>query len=57
VIAQETHDERRAADVAARLAAQTVFGVPLVLVAGAGTGKTTVLVARVLAWCLAPGLS
>jgi len=55
VIAQETHDERCAADAAARLAAQTVFGVPLVLVAGAGTGKTTVLVARVLAWCLGSG--
>src|SRR5262249_51635731 len=28
---------------------------PIVLEAGAGTGKTTVLVARVLAWCLGPG--
>jgi hypothetical protein len=35
-------------------AAQTVFGVPLVLVA-AGTGKTTVLVTRILAWGLGPG--
>ncbi len=42
-------------DGAARRAAQTVFGVPVVLEAGAGTGKTTVLVARVLAWCLGPG--
>ncbi len=55
VSARATHDASRAADAAARLAAQTVFGVPLVLVAGAGTGKTTVLVARVLAWCLGPG--
>ncbi len=46
---------RLAADGTARLAAQTVFGVALVLEAGAGTGKTTVLVARVLAWCLGPG--
>jgi ATP-dependent helicase/nuclease subunit A len=45
----------RAADCAARRAAQTVFGAPLVITAGAGTGKTTVLVARVLAWCLGPG--
>jgi ATP-dependent helicase/nuclease subunit A len=55
VSARATHADSRAADAAARLAAQTVFGVPLVLVAGAGTGKTTVLVARVLAWCLGPG--
>ena len=45
----------REEDLAARRAAQTVFGVPMVLEAGAGTGKTTVLVARVLAWCLGPG--
>jgi ATP-dependent helicase/nuclease subunit A len=47
--------DRRADDRAARYAAQTVFGVPVVLEAGAGTGKTTVLVARVLAWCLGLG--
>ncbi len=45
----------REEDLAARCAAQTVFGVPMVLEAGAGTGKTTVLVARALAWCLGPG--
>jgi ATP-dependent helicase/nuclease subunit A len=45
----------RAADAAARRAAQTVFGAPLAITAGAGTGKTTVLVARVVAWCLGAG--
>ena len=53
--AQAGQDAGRAADTAARRAAQTVFSGPMVLVAGAGTGKTTVLVARVLAWCLGPG--
>jgi len=50
-----TLDAGRAADRAARHAAQTVFDRPLVLEAGAGTGKTTTLVARALAWCLGPG--
>jgi ATP-dependent helicase/nuclease subunit A len=44
-----------AADHDARLVSQTVFDRPLVLEAGAGTGKTATLVARVLAWCLGPG--
>jgi len=44
-----------AADRAARTAAQRELDRPLVLEAGAGTGKTTTLVARVLAWCLGPG--
>ena len=44
-----------AADRQARHAAQTVFDRPLILEAGAGTGKTATLVARVLAWCLGPG--
>jgi ATP-dependent helicase/nuclease subunit A len=43
------------ADHDARLVSQTVFDRPLVLEAGAGTGKTATLVARVLAWCLGPG--
>ena len=43
------------ADRAARALAQTRFDRPLVLEAGAGTGKTTALVARLLAWCLGPG--
>ena len=48
------HAERRA-DAAARRAAQRRFDAPLVLEAGAGTGKTTVLVARILAWSVGPG--
>jgi len=47
--------EALAADQAARLLAQTDFSTPLVLEAGAGTGKTTTLVARILAWCLGAG--
>ncbi len=42
-------------DHAARLAAQTCFERPLVLEAGAGTGKTGVLVARIVAWGVGPG--
>jgi len=42
-------------DEAARRAAQTVFDRPLVLEAGAGTGKTSALVARLTAWSLGPG--
>ncbi len=45
----------RAADAEARRRAQTSFDRPLVLEAGAGTGKTATLVARVVAWCLGPG--
>ncbi len=44
-----------AADAQARRRAQTEFDGPLLLEAGAGTGKTAVLVARVVAWCLGPG--
>jgi len=44
-----------AADRRARLLAHTSFGAPLVLEAGAGTGKTATLVGRILAWCLGPG--
>ncbi len=47
--------ELRRLDARARELAQTEFGRPLVLEAGAGTGKTTALVARVLAWSLGPG--
>ncbi len=47
--------QRPVADRAAREAAQTVFDRPLLLEAGAGTGKTTTLVARVLSWCLGEG--
>ncbi|HET9211020.1 MAG TPA: UvrD-helicase domain-containing protein, partial [Thermoanaerobaculia bacterium] len=44
-----------AADRAARRAAQTRFDIPLVLQAGAGTGKTTTLIGRLLAWTLGEG--
>lgn len=54
-----TSDSRRAelreADQRARRRAQTDFDRPLALEAGAGTGKTTALVARVVAWALGPG--
>jgi ATP-dependent helicase/nuclease subunit A len=43
------------ADARARAIAQTVFDRPLLLEAGAGTGKTSALVARAVAWCLGPG--
>ena len=46
---------RRADDTEARRRAQREFERPLLLQAGAGTGKTSVLVARVVAWCLGPG--
>ena len=42
-------------DRAARLLAQTEFSRPLLVEAGAGTGKTTTLTARLLAWSLGPG--
>ena len=42
-------------DEAARRAAHAVFDRPLVVIAGAGTGKTTILVSRVLSWCLSQG--
>ncbi len=42
-------------DPEARELARTTFDRPVVVEAGAGTGKTTALVARVLTWCLADG--
>ncbi|RLE30392.1 MAG: hypothetical protein DRJ61_12885, partial [Acidobacteria bacterium] len=45
----------RLPDIEARLVAQTVFDRPVVLEAGAGTGKTAALVARIVAWSLGPG--
>jgi len=48
-------EAKRAQDAEARLAAQSRFEHPLVLEAGAGTGKTAALVARVVGWCLGPG--
>lgn len=44
-----------ARDAEARRVAQTEFERPIVLEAGAGTGKTATLVARVVAWLLGPG--
>ncbi len=44
-----------ALDRAARRSAQLVFDRPVVLEAGAGTGKTTALVGRLLAWTLGAG--
>jgi len=43
------------ADEASRRQAQSEFERPVVVVAGAGTGKTALLVARVAAWCVGPG--
>ena len=45
----------RVADAEARRRACELFDRPLVLEAGAGTGKTAVLVARTLSWLLGPG--
>jgi len=42
-------------DEASRRQAQSEFERPVVVVAGAGTGKTALLVARVAAWCVGPG--
>ena len=48
-------DALRESDARARARAQREFERPLVIEAGAGTGKTATLVARVLAWSLGPG--
>ena len=45
----------RERDAAVSAGAQRVFDRPFVVEAGAGTGKTTLLVARCLAWSLGPG--
>ena len=42
-------------DREARSAAQREFKHPVIVEAGAGTGKTSILVARIVAWCLGPG--
>lgn len=44
-----------ARDAMARRRAQMCFSLPFALEAGAGTGKTTALVARVVVWCLGEG--
>jgi ATP-dependent helicase/nuclease subunit A len=48
-------DGLRKEDAQARTLAQREFDQPVVVEAGAGTGKTTALVARVLAWSFGPG--
>ncbi|MCC6640033.1 MAG: UvrD-helicase domain-containing protein [Deltaproteobacteria bacterium] len=52
---QRANPDLVAEDAAARLLAQTCFDRPLVLEAGAGTGKTTALVSRVVAFALGEG--
>ena len=49
------HLDPLAADERSRRLAQSEFDHPVVVVAGAGTGKTALLVARVAAWCVGPG--
>ena len=49
------NDERSRRDEATRALAQREFRTPLVVEAGAGTGKTALLVARVAAWCVGEG--
>ncbi|MEX1023664.1 MAG: UvrD-helicase domain-containing protein [Planctomycetota bacterium] len=48
-------DVQREADAASRERACTEFERPVLLVAGAGTGKTATLVARVVVWLTGPG--
>lgn len=49
------HDELGQQDAEARALAQREFRVPLALEAGAGTGKTGILTARIISWCLQAG--
>ena len=49
------YDDLSREDEYSRNLAQTDFSCPIVLEAGAGTGKTAVLVARILNWCLGTG--
>lgn len=55
VAADRVAADRVAADHEARRVAQRELRQPLAVEAGAGTGKTATLVARILAWCLDPG--
>ncbi|MEE2665844.1 MAG: UvrD-helicase domain-containing protein [Myxococcota bacterium] len=48
-------ERARALDAQARARAQLEFDRPLVVEAGAGTGKTAVLTSRLVAWSLGPG--
>ena len=47
--------DRVAADQVSRRLAQSEFERAVVVVAGAGTGKTALLVSRVVVWCVGPG--
>jgi len=51
----DTPSDRVAADQASRRLAQSEFERSVVVVAGAGTGKTALLVSRVVVWCVGPG--
>jgi len=51
----EARDGARLADARARERAQREFSAPLAIEAGAGTGKTAVLVARIVAWSVGSG--
>ena len=48
-------EDRMAADQASRRLAQSEFERSVVVVAGAGTGKTALLVSRVVVWCVGRG--
>jgi ATP-dependent helicase/nuclease subunit A len=50
-----SREEALRLDTESRYRAQVIFDTPLVLEAGAGTGKTSALVARVVCWCLGEG--
>ena len=50
-----SREEALRVDAESRYRAQVIFDTPLVLEAGAGTGKTSTLVARVVCWCLGEG--
>lgn len=45
----------RATDREQRRRARSAFGAPVLVSAGAGAGKTSALVARIVCWCLGPG--
>ena len=47
--------EARSLDAEARRLARSCFDRPLIIEAGAGTGKTATLVARIVVWCSGEG--
>ncbi|HKI85064.1 MAG TPA: UvrD-helicase domain-containing protein, partial [Candidatus Krumholzibacteria bacterium] len=52
---ESSAEASRTADALARREAQSSFDLPFVLEAGAGTGKTTALIARIISWIMGPG--